>query len=115
MYELRPEYQAPAHHATLDHIRTSLEPAFHSQSVGAGKSINICFLAKHIIDKGGRCLVIARQGELIEQLAADYFEIGGKCSVYSASLNKKSTNNPCVMGTEGTIQREIDGDFKDKP
>jgi DNA repair protein RadD len=115
MYELRPEYQLPAHHATLDHIRTSLEPAFHSQSVGAGKSINICFLAKHIIDKGGRCLVIARQGELIEQLAADYFEIGGKCSVYSASLNKKSTYYPCVMGTEGTIQREIDGVFKDKP
>ena len=115
MYKLRSEYQLPAHHATLDHIRHSLEPAFHSQSVGAGKSINICFLAKHVIDKGGKCLVIARQGELIEQLSADYFDIGGKCSVYSASLNKKSTYYPCVMGTEGTIQRELDGVFKAQP
>lgn len=115
MYELRPEYQKPAHESTLTHLRESIKPAFHSQSVGAGKSINICFLAKHVVDKGGKCLVIARQGELIEQLNDDYFAIGGKCSVYSASLNKKSTYYPCVMGTEGTIQRELDGVFKAHP
>lgn len=115
MYSLRPEYQQPAHDATLTHIRQSKDPAFHSMSVGAGKSINICFLAKHVIDKGGNCLVIARQGELVEQLVEDYFAIGGKCSVYSASLNKKSTYYPCVMGTEGTIQRELSGAFAKKP
>lgn len=114
MYTLRPEYQQPAHDATLEHMRESADPAFHAMSVGAGKSINICFLAKHIVDVGGNCLVIARQGELIEQLVDDYFAIGGKCSVYSASLNKKSAYYPCVMGTEGTIQRELDGIFKNK-
>ena len=90
MYTLRLEYQHPAHDATLEHMRESADPAFHAMSVGAGKSINICFLAKHIVDVGGNCLVIARQGELIEQLVDDYFAIGGKCSVYSACLNKKS-------------------------
>jgi DNA repair protein RadD len=114
MYELRSEYQKPAHDATLEHIRQSCEPAFHSMSVGAGKSINICFLAKHVVDVGGNCLVIARQGELIEQLVDDYFAIGGKCSVYSASLGKRSAYYPCVMGTEGTVQRELTGAFKDK-
>lgn len=113
MYKLRTEYQQPAHDETLKHMRESNEPAFHSMSVGAGKSINICFLAKHVVDVGGRVLVVARQGELIEQLVDDYFSMGGKCSVYSASLSKKSTYYPCVMGTEGTIQRELSGVFRD--
>ena len=112
MYKLREEYQQPAHAATIEHCKATHEPAFHSQSVGAGKSINIAFFAKHVIDKGGRCLVIARKGELIEQLADDYFAIGGRCSIYSASLGKKSTYYPCVMGTEGTIARELEGVFK---
>ena len=114
MYKLREEYQLPAHKETINHCRNSLDPAFHSMSVGAGKSINICFFAKHCIDKGGKVLILARQGELIDQLVDDYFAIGGKCSVYSASLGKRSAYYPCVMGTEGTVQRELTGAFKDK-
>jgi len=85
MYELRPEYQIPAHLATIEHCKTSNEPAFHNMTVGAGKSINIAFMVKHITDKGGRVLVLARQGELIEQNSLDCWEIGCKNSVFSAS------------------------------
>jgi DNA repair protein RadD len=113
MYELRKEYQLPAHLDTIEHCKKSVEPAFHSMSVGAGKSINIAFFAKHVIDKGGRALILARQGELIEQLTDDYWSIGGKCSVFSASLNKRSTYYPCILGTEGTVCRSLDAEFRE--
>ncbi len=110
--QLRHEYQQPAHDETIIHCQQSINPAIHDQSVGAGKTIQIAFFAKHVADKGGRVLVLARQGELIEQNSDDYKMIGGKCSIYSASLGMRSTYYPVIFGTEGTIGRELEGDFK---
>ena len=115
MIQLREEYQHPAHIATVEHCKSTNKPAIHDQTVGAGKTIQIGFFAKHVADKGGRVLCIARQGELIEQNSDDYRLIGGKCSIYSASLNRKSTYYPVVFGTEGTIARDLDGVFKAMP
>lgn len=112
MYELRQEYQLPAHIATIEHCKKSNEPAFHSMSVGAGKTINIAFIAKHIAEKGGRVLVLARQGELIDQNSADAWAIQLKNSVFSASLGKRSIFYPVIFGTEGTVQRALDNEFK---
>lgn len=109
---LREEYQQPAHDETVRHCRSTSKPAIHDQSVGAGKTIQIAFFAKHVADKGGRVLCLARQGELVEQNSDDYRMIGGKCSIYSASLNRKSTYYPVVFGTEGTVYRAISDDFK---
>ena len=113
MITLRPEYQQPAHEETLNHARNYQGAAIHNQTVGAGKTIQIAFFAKHVADIGGRFLCLARKGELIEQNSDDYRMIGGKCSIYSASLNRKSTYYPVVFGTEGTVARELDGAFKD--
>lgn len=110
MFELR-EYQQKAHESTIDHCKGSSEPAFHSQSVGAGKTILIAYYTKYLTDRKARVLVMARQGELIEQNSEDYKMIGGKCSIYSASLGMKSTYYPAVFGTEGTIGRALDSDF----
>ncbi len=106
-YQLRPEYQLPAHIATIEHCKASAEPAFHNMSVGAGKTINIAFMCQHVVSKGGKVLVLARQGELIEQNADDAWSIGVKTSIFSASLNKKSTVFNCVMGTEGTVSNHL--------
>lgn len=106
-YQLRLEYQLPAHIATIEHCRASNEPAFHNMSVGAGKTINIAFMCQHIVSKGGKVLVLARQGELIEQNADDAWSIGVKTSIFSASLGKKSTVFNCVMGTEGTVNNHL--------
>lgn len=108
------DYQQEAHDETLKHIRESTKPAFLDVSVGGGKTVIIGALAQHIESKGGKVLVIARQGELIEQGADTYREMGGKCSVYSASLKMRSKYYPVVFGTEGTLCRELDGDFKDE-
>lgn len=111
-YSLRPEYQQPIHDATINHCKSSAVAAFVSASVGSGKTINIAFMVQHIVNKGGKALVLARQGELIKQNSEDCWAIGCKNSVFSASLNKRSTYYPAVFGTEGTVQRALDNEFK---
>lgn len=104
------DYQWEAHHLSIEHFRdkeTGTHPAYIDASVGSGKTINIGMLAKHISDKGGVVLVLARQGELIEQNAADAWLMDCHNSTFSASLGVKSTHYPVVMGTEGTVQRAL--------
>lgn len=119
MYELR-DYQQKAHDSTLKHMRDTyktkkFEPAFVSASVGAGKTLLIAFLVKQIMtNKNNSVLVLARQGELIKQNAEDAREIGIKLSIFSASLNQKSTYYPVIFGTEGTVGRALGNEFKDR-
>lgn len=107
-------YQEDAHNATIEHCKKSNAPAIHNMTVGAGKTISIATDVKHVVDKGGKAIVLARQGELIEQNAADYRVIGGKCSIYSASLDRYSTYYPAIFGTEGTVCRSLKKDFNNK-
>ena len=90
MYELR-EYQKTVNEHTIEHCRTSSDPAYVSCSVGGGKTVLIASICNHVSKKGGKVLVLARQGELIKQGAETAWECGIKNSIYSASLNKKST------------------------
>lgn len=104
------DYQWETHHLSIEHFRdkeTGTQPAYIDASVGSGKTINIGMLAKHISDKGGVVLVLARQGELIEQNSADAWLMDCTNSTFSASLGTKSTYFPVVMGTEGTVQRAL--------
>jgi len=116
MYKLR-DYQQKAHDSTVEHCRDchksqTFDPAFVAASVGAGKTLSIAFMAKHVSEKGGRVLVLARQGELIKQNAEDAQAIGLRVSIFSASLNQKSTYYPIVFGTEGTVGRSLTTVFK---
>ena len=111
--ELREEYQQPIHDVTIQHCRESNEPAFISASVGAGKTLSIGAMAAHVSGLGGRVLVIARTGELVEQNSNMAWKMGVKNSVYSASLNTKSTFYPVVFSSEGSLCRGLDTDFND--
>lgn len=111
MYELR-EYQNDVHNTTIEHCKTSNEPAYVNVSVGGGKTVLIAAVCNHVVNKGGRVLVLARQGELIKQGSETAWDCQIKNSVYSASLNKKSTYYPVVFGTEGTVQRSLDTAFR---
>jgi DNA repair protein RadD len=112
--ELREEYQLPIHSASLQHCKESFDAVVIAASVGAGKTVNIAALAKQVSSVGGSVLVLARQGELIEQNSKMAWRCGLKNSVFSASLNSKSTFYPVVFGTEGTVARSLDTDFKDR-
>lgn len=119
MYELR-DYQQKAHDSTIKHMRETykynkFDPAYVSASVGAGKTLLIAFLTQQIMSRpGNSVLVLARQGELIKQNAEDARAIGIKLSIFSASLNQKSTYYPVIFGTEGTVGRGLLNEFKDR-
>jgi superfamily II DNA or RNA helicase len=119
MYKLR-DYQQKVHDSTIEHMRETyksgkFEPAFANVTVGGGKTVLIAFAAKQIMTRDGNSvLVLARQGELISQNADDARAIGLKLSVFSASLNQKSTYYPIIFGTEGTVGRALNNEFKDR-
>ena len=106
--ELR-SYQIPAYEACIEHFKSSKghEPAFVDMSVGSGKTALAAFIAKHVAEKGGRVILIARQGELVQQDGEFAEQIGVSVSYYSAGLGSKSTRHNVIMGTEGTVVRAL--------
>lgn len=113
--ELRAEYQQPIHDKTINHLRESGEPAFISCSVGGGKTCSIGAIASHVSNAGGRVLIIARTGELVDQNSKMAWKMGVKNSVYSASLNTKSTFYPVIFASEKTLCGALDTEFKNLP
>lgn len=111
MFKLR-DYQQRAHDVTIEHCKSSSDPAIIDCTVGGGKTVLIGSVIQHVTNKGGRVLVLARQGELIKQGAETAQAMGLKVSIFSASLNQKSTYYPVVFGTEGTIGRSLGTAFK---
>lgn len=108
------DYQQRAFEKTVAHLRNSTictQPAFVNASVGTGKSYMIAMQAKNTADKGGKVLVLTRQGELCEQNSAEAWGMGLQNSVYSASLGRKQMVYPVIYGTEGTVARALNTDF----
>lgn len=108
------DYQWLCYAKTADVIRKfgkDPKPSFVTASVGAGKTIMIAMIARRFQDMGWEGMVIARQGEIIEQDAEELWNLSVKNSLFSASLGRKSTAYPLIAGTEGTI---INGLFDKK-
>jgi superfamily II DNA or RNA helicase len=103
------DYQQTVHDDTIQHMKTTqgTDPVVVDASVGAGKSLLIANLCKHVADKGGKAMVLARQGELAEQNSSEAWEIGLENSKFSASLGCRSTRHPVIFGTEGTVARAL--------
>lgn len=111
--EPRP-YQWLVYQKTAEIIRKfgkDPKPSYVTASVGAGKTIMIAMIASRFQDMGWEGMVIARQGEIIEQDAEELWNLSVKNSLFSASLGRKSTSYPLIAGTEGTI---INGLFDEK-
>lgn len=105
------DYQQQVHDSTINHFKKKSAPdcpAVISATVGAGKSVLIAGLAKHVSERGGKVLCLSRQGELCEQNSDAATGFGCRNSIYSASLNLKSTYYPVVFATEGTVARALD-------
>ena len=117
-FQVRPYQQEHFYESTIFKIRELLtrykrtgQPPhgfFLNASVGTGKSLGIAMLAKHITDRGGTFLSLARQGELCEQNRDEAWCIECMASAYSASIGQKSTRYPAIYGTEGTLARALE-------
>lgn len=94
-------------------MKQSTDPIVIDASVGAGKSLLQAEIAAHVSGRNGRVLCLARQGELVDQNSTEALDQGLKNSIYSASLNLKSTHYPVIYGTEGSVYRALDTDFAD--
>lgn len=109
------DYQQEAFDKIVEYFRSAKghEPAFVDMSVGSGKTALAAFLARHVSSKGGRVLLVARQGELVQQDGEFAESIGVRVSYYSNALGAKQSTHSVIMGTEGTIVRALDTVFKD--
>lgn len=105
--EIEPRtYQWLVYEKTAEVIRKfgkQPKPSYVTASVGAGKTIMIAMIARRFQDMGWEGLVIARQGEIIEQDAEELWNLSVKNSLFSASLGRKAYAYPLIAGTEGTI------------
>jgi len=117
-------FQWDAHLTTESYIREEFKayketgadprPAILNVTVGGGKSLLIGAMADKICNKTGwKCLVLARQGELVDQDSECAWEMEVKNSIYSASLNRKSTHFNCVVGTSGTVVNDLEKSFSE--
>lgn len=97
------QYQWDAFNKTANHIRSSADPALIVVATGGGKSCIAAMLAKRCDDVGMKMLLLARQGELVEQDSDWMWRLMAKNSIFSASLNKKSKTFGIICGTEGTV------------
>lgn len=104
-------YQQAAIDSVIEHVKQSNDPSIVSASVGAGKTIVIAGLSKHVSDKNGKVLVLSRQGEIISQDAEDCWLAECRNSLYSASLGVKSVVYPVILGTEGTVAKSLEQDI----
>ncbi len=97
------EYQDPIIKAIIEHCMESADPAFVYISVGGGKTALYAFAADHVCSKSGRALVLARQGELVEQNSDFAWNAQVNNSVFCSSLNARSTRFPAIYGSEKTV------------
>ena len=104
---------------TLAHIRSQLNgeiepaPCFINAYVSAGKTIIAGGIADHCFKRRKKLLILARTGELVEQDKDEVFNMGSRCSVFSASLNSKSTHYSTVVGSEKSVANALNKNFSD--
>lgn len=98
-------YQQESHSAALSWVKQNSDPCLLTLPMGAGKSIIVAMIAKslHEISKGKNVLCLCPNKELTQQNFDKYIAIGGKASIYSASISK-SLRHPVIFATEGTFK-----------
>lgn len=113
-FQLRP-YQRDAVEAAKEELRKCVDPILIEGSTGCGKSILVSELAIWLKEiSGKKVLCTAPSKELVEQNAEKYRSYGFKCSIYSASVGKKSIAHDVVFGTPTSILNDLhkfDGKF----
>lgn len=113
------DFQWEIYRETINYIRNYDGPAYIYASVSAGKTLMMAMIAKHAQQMAELAnklqmpiLCIARTGELVEQNADEMWGINARCSIFSASVGRKSTKYPTVVGSEGTVCRALDKELK---
>ena len=106
MFELRP-YQQEAVQAVEKEWSSGVKSTLLVQATGCGKTITMAALARDAVDGGGRVLLLAHRGELLNQ-ATDKFEraVGLSCSREQASSHTVYSLDPVTVGSVQSLMRQ---------
>ncbi len=109
MITLRKNQEEPVRIGIDYFLSGKMVPALMVEPVAFGKSIVIAYVAHAIKDKG-RTLCVQPSKELLEQNYEKLTAIGGKASIYSASMKKRDFGD-ITYATIGTI-KNLGREFK---
>src|SRR5665811_2132111 len=91
---LRP-YQQTIIDLSVEHFKQLDEPIIIDACVGAGKTLIISHIARHVVNKGGRVISLAHTKELVESAYETFTRYAPdlECGVFSASMMRKDTEH----------------------
>ena len=110
MKQPRP-YQQEAINSTIEEIKKYAKQGKSAHLIidagpGAGKTLLMAFLAKHVFERGGRVVQLARQPILAKQNYDEMYECGIPAALYAAKFNRRQVAQVTVA-TEGTIANSL--------
>lgn len=74
---------------------------------GTGKTVTFGTVARRVVEKGGRALVLAHRGELIDQAADTLDRLGIPLAIEKADQHARALfDPPCVIATVQTMQKD---------
>lgn len=104
-------YQQEAISSTIEEIKKYAKQGKSAHLIidagpGAGKTLLMAFLAKHVFERGGRVVQLARQPILAKQNYDEMYECGIPAALYAAKYNRRQVAQVTVT-TEGTIANAL--------
>ena len=110
MKQPRP-YQKEAISSTIEEIKKYAKQGKSAHLIidagpGAGKTLIMAFLAKHVFERGGRVVQLSRQPILAKQNYDEMYECGIPAALYAAKYNRRQVAQVTVT-TEGTIVNSL--------
>ena len=104
-------YQQEAISSTIEEIKKYAKQGKSAHLIidagpGAGKTLLMAFLAKHVFERGGRVVQLARQPILAKQNYDEMYECGIPAALYAAKYNRRQVAQVTVT-TEGTIVNSL--------
>lgn len=101
-------YQRECVDNCLEWIRKSIEPAVVEATVSFGKTRTIANLAQRIVDMSQKkVLILCPNGTLVDQNAKAVRASGQPVSVFSASLNQKSTRHSIIVASPISVKNSL--------
>lgn len=102
-FQLR-DYQIQAVETSLDHFRSSNDPAVIVLPTGAGKSLVIAELSR--LAKG-RVVCLAHVKELVEQNHAKFLATGSSAGIFSAGLSQKTSTEKTTFASIQSLSASL--------
>src|ERR1700733_3283622 len=96
-------YQINAINETFNALLKNDDPVLFDMSVGGGKSICIGTIVKKFEDKNKRVLCLVNNTELVRNNSKAFNILGGKPSIFCASIGEKDISNNIIFATPQSI------------